>query len=92
MAGGSVLGRSAGPEESAGHPCGIHTPTPCSHTDSEKCPVFPCESDIYCALAEPRVGMAGCQACLFQATGWGVGACLLGPAEGVTSLPQGRPA
>lgn len=31
VAGGSVLGRSTGPVEPVGHPCGIHTPSPCSH-------------------------------------------------------------
>lgn len=45
---------------------------PCSLqlcSDSEKCPLLPCESDVYCVLAEPRVGAAYCQACSFQATG-----------------------
>lgn len=65
------------------HPCPLQP-----HANSEKCPLFPCESDVYCALTEPRVGMACCQAGLFQATGWGVGACLLEPAEGVRSRPR----
>ena len=69
----------------------ISTPYPLwPYSGSEKCPPFPCESDVYCALAEPREGMASCQACLFQATGWGVGACLLEPAEGVRTPPPCR--
>lgn len=88
VAGGSVLGRSTGPVELVGHPCGIHTPSPCSHVLIPRSALFPRESDVYCALAEPRVGTACCQACLFQATEWGVGACLLEPAEGARSPPQ----
>lgn len=38
-------------------------------SDSEKCPLLPCESDVYCVQAQPRAGAAHCQARPFQATG-----------------------
>lgn len=56
--------------------CGVHSPSPEATLGFEKCPLCPCESDVYCEAE------AYCQGNSFQATGWGTGSRLLQPVEG----------